>query len=63
MPFFDAKTPVIVWNGQVIGTWKKTVKSKQLDIITDLFTPFTDNQKAGFDEAVAQLSRFYDINR
>jgi hypothetical protein len=55
--------PVIVWNGQVIGTWKKAIKSKQLNITTDLFTPFSDIQKAYFEKVVAQMSVFYAVNR
>jgi hypothetical protein len=51
--------PVIVWNGQVIGTWKKSIKQSQLEITTDLFTPFTGIQKAAFEQAVEKMKGFY----
>jgi Winged helix DNA-binding domain len=53
--------PIIVENGQVIGTWKKTIKSKQLEIKTDIFMPFTDNQKVGFEKAVEKMKEYYDL--
>jgi hypothetical protein len=53
--------PVIVENGRVIGTWKKTIKSKQLEIKTDLFKPFTDYQKEGFEKAVEKMKAYYDL--
>jgi hypothetical protein len=53
--------PVIVWNGQVIGTWKKVLKNKQLLITTDLFKPFTNQQKSAFEIAVEKMKGFYEI--
>jgi hypothetical protein len=53
--------PIVVWNGQVIGTWKKVLRSKQLTIITDLFEPFTHIQAAAFEKAVEKMKQFYGI--
>lgn len=51
---------MILHEGQIIGTWKRTIGQKQIDVYYDLFRPLADTQKQLFDDA---LKRFGDFNK
>lgn len=48
----------IVDDGQVIGTWKRTLKSKTVQIEVSPFAPLTMEQESAFAAQVADYARF-----
>jgi hypothetical protein len=52
---------MIVYDGQIIGTWKRASKSKQIELTYDFFTELTKARKKRFDEAVRKFSQFYEL--
>ena len=55
----------IVMNGQVVGSWKRTIKKDTVEIIPNLFTSLNENEVRSFAEAVQRygvfLGRMVDI--
>lgn len=51
----NALTSVIVLDGQIIGTWKRTLKAKTVNIETRFF----DRPSSAGKEAVAAAARRY----
>jgi len=52
---------MIMWNGQVIGTWKRTMQPRQAHFETDVFRPLTTAQQKAFQKCVIRFSEFSDI--
>jgi hypothetical protein len=52
---------MIVYNGQVIGTWKRTLSKNAIDFEYELFKPLNKFQSKTFDEAIKQLSEFMNL--
>jgi hypothetical protein len=48
----------IVDDGQVIGTWKRTLKSKTVHVEVSPFAPLTAEQQAAFAARIADYGRF-----
>lgn len=44
--------PIIVENGQVIGTWKRTIKKESVKVETQLFETVDKNKKEGLVEVI-----------
>lgn len=49
---------MIVFEGQVIGTWKRTVSKKEIDVECDFFKPLSKSLGKEFMEAVTHFSDF-----
>jgi hypothetical protein len=49
---------VIVMNGQVVGTWKRTLGKNNVEVNTHLLMPLKENQLKAVEKAVAQYSKF-----
>ncbi len=52
---------MIVFNGQVIGTWKRTILKNGIDLEYDFFKPLNKHQNKTFDEAVNRFSEFTNL--
>jgi hypothetical protein len=50
--------PVIVVDGQVIGTWKRTIKKDQVFVETALFSPVSDQQHNAICTEIERFSQF-----
>jgi hypothetical protein len=49
---------MIIYDGQIIGTWKRTVKNKQIELEYDLFSTLTDVQQEKFKDAMNHFVQF-----
>lgn len=56
---------MIVFRGQIIGTWKRTVLKKSIETAFDFFKPLNRKQSTALDEAVNRFSGFMNqiVNR
>jgi hypothetical protein len=54
--------PVIVINGQVEGTWKRTVKKNIIILETLFFSPISKSVKNQLEEALMPYGQFFDKN-
>ncbi|UFH56736.1 winged helix DNA-binding domain-containing protein [Spirosoma sp. KNUC1025] len=52
---------LIMSNGQIIGTWKRTIGSKFITVDVDFFVPLTNQQRNAFDLAIQRLERFSNL--
>ena len=52
---------MIVCDGQVIGTWKRTIKTKHIDLYCDFFTPLTSSQRALFEKSIDRFEAFHGL--
>lgn len=52
---------MILFNGQVIGTWKRTISKNGIDMECDFFKPLNRLQSSVFDEAVSRFSEFMNL--
>jgi hypothetical protein len=46
--------PIIIIDGQVVGTWKRTIKNRGIDIEFNLFVPLED-----MEENIIKTARRY----
>ena len=51
---------MIIFDGQIIGTWKRTVKKDRIEFEYDLFEGLNGEQKALFDDSINRLGQFYE---
>jgi hypothetical protein len=49
---------MIIYDGQIIGTWKRTITSKRIELKYDLFSTLTDVQQEKFRDAMNRFARF-----
>jgi len=49
---------MILSDGQIIGTWRRVVDSKSIEISARFFKPLTPRQSLAFDNAVDQFGKF-----
>jgi hypothetical protein len=61
------KTPLlydctIVLDGQVIGTWRRRIKNKSIDLQVEFFKPLNKNQIQAFNKTVERFGEFTDMN-
>jgi hypothetical protein len=52
---------MIVYNGQIIGTWKRTLSKNTIDFEHAFFKPLNKLQSEIFDEAINRLSEFMNL--
>lgn len=52
---------MIVFNGQVIGTWKRTILKNSIDVAFDFFKPLDKHQSKILNEAVNHFSEFMTL--
>jgi len=52
--------PVVVVNGKVMGTWKRTFSKESVSIETNLFNPINDESRVLFDQAAGRYAIFLD---
>jgi hypothetical protein len=52
---------MIIYDGQIIGTWKRTVKSKKIELQYNFFKELSNVQKERFDEAINKFAQFYEL--
>jgi hypothetical protein len=52
---------MIVFNGQIIGTWKRTKKANFIELEYDFFTDINDIQKSLFEKAIKEMTQFYGL--
>ena len=52
---------MIVYDGQVIGTWKRSILKNSIDLEYDFFKHLNKNQNKGFDEAINHFSEFMNL--
>ncbi|MBB6127714.1 winged helix DNA-binding domain-containing protein [Mucilaginibacter lappiensis] len=50
--------PAIVVDNQVVGTWKRTIKTKSVDVHLNLFGPLNKTQEKAVEAAVSQYRKF-----
>jgi hypothetical protein len=53
--------PTIVADGRVIGTWKRTIKSRHVDIQAFPFEPFTKRQHVAFTQAARTYADYLQL--
>lgn len=51
-------TNMIVYDGQVIGTWTRTVPKNSIDLKYEFFSPLNKSQQKLFEQAVMHLEKF-----
>lgn len=54
-------SPTIVLNGQIVGTWKRTIKKDAVDITLHLFNPLNDAEKHALTIAISRYSSFLSM--
>ncbi|KQO17180.1 winged helix DNA-binding domain-containing protein [Paenibacillus sp. Leaf72] len=52
--------PMVVVNGQVVGTWKRTVKKKGVDVVIHPFEPL-DEFKEGIEQRAEAYAKFMEL--
>jgi hypothetical protein len=52
---------MIVFNGRVIGTWKRNILKNAIDMSFDFFKPLNKHQNKAFEEAVNRFSEFMNL--
>lgn len=52
---------MIIFEGQVIGSWKRTMKQKSMEVEFDLFKPLTKNQTKALEHALLRLEDFTNM--
>ncbi len=53
--------PAIVKDGMIIGTWKRTLQKKSVEITPSWFTPPTKDQEQQFDQAALKYATFLNL--
>lgn len=51
---------MILAEGQIIGTWKRSAESKVMMVETDFFSTLSERQRSVFDQAIQRLQQFTD---
>jgi hypothetical protein len=52
---------MIIFDGQITGTWKRKIKKKQIEFEYDLFKRLNSAQKELFNNAVKKFGQFYEM--
>ncbi len=48
-------------NGYVVGTWKRTIKTKMVNVEIELFTPLQPAETRALQDVVERYARFMDL--
>jgi hypothetical protein len=51
-------SPIVVIDGQVLGTWKRVMKRSAIEVITTPFTTFTAEQRERIEDAASRYRAF-----
>jgi hypothetical protein len=51
----------IIYEGQIIGTWKRTITKTSIDLDFEFTKPLTKNQSLAFDHAINRLGEFTNL--
>ncbi len=51
----------ILVNGQISGTWRRTFKTKSIELEHQLLNPLTIEQKTTFNKMIQRFGAFYDV--
>jgi hypothetical protein len=51
-------SPVLVWDGRVIGTWKRSLARRGLTFLPAPFQPLADGERRALEKAVQRYARF-----
>ncbi len=54
-------TNMIIFEGQIIGSWKRSITQKSIDVAIRLFAPLDEVQTRLLDNAVRRLGEFTDM--
>jgi hypothetical protein len=57
----NALTSIIVIDGQIVGTWKRTLKKDAVVIETNLFAALTEAENQALDLAVQRYGKFLEL--
>ncbi|MEO7733762.1 MAG: crosslink repair DNA glycosylase YcaQ family protein, partial [Kofleriaceae bacterium] len=60
-PIALLSTPIVVLDGRVIGTWRRTITRTAVTVATTLAAPLDRAQRAALDVAVARYGRFLGL--
>jgi len=52
---------ILVVNGQVVGGWRRTVKTREVTVTVDALIPLGATERAGIDAAAAEFGRFLEL--
>ncbi len=52
---------MIIFEGQIIGTWKRTIKSKLIELEYNFFKPLNKNRKGLFIKAIDRFGEFNNL--
>gem|GEM_PF-7134157 len=52
---------MMVHDGQIIGSWKRTVKSKHIDLVANFATQPTKKQWNAFEKCASRFEEFNKI--
>ena len=58
----NALTAIIVVDGQVVGTWKRTLKKDAVVVTTDIFAVLTKAQSQAVAKAIEQYAAFLQLS-
>lgn len=48
----------IIDKGRIIGTWKRVIGKKNIELYYDLFKPFTQKQERSFNNSIKRFEKF-----
>lgn len=51
----------ILVEGQICGTWRRTIKAKSIDLEYQLLKPLDAKQKSEFEKSIARFGAFYSL--
>ena len=51
----------VTMNGYVVGTWKRTIKTKMVNVEIELFTPLQPAETRALQDVVERSARFMDL--
>ncbi|MDR2839862.1 MAG: winged helix DNA-binding domain-containing protein [Paludibacter sp.] len=52
---------MIILDGQVIGTWRRSIAKNEIDLCLNFFKPLTDKQSKALGKTVCRLSQFANM--
>lgn len=52
---------MIICDGQIIGTWKRTIGKKQIDLVYDLFISLNSTQNEEFENIIQRFASFNNL--
>jgi hypothetical protein len=53
--------PIIVVDGRVVGTWRRTLKKGRVEIAASPFSPLSEEETAGFEKAIRRYADYLEL--